>query len=124
MGHRLRQLQSPANDPYVITVGAARAAADLGQGPYKVNGRGSDRIATYSSRGPSRLDLVLKPDIVAPGNRVISLCANGSSLDNYAGGTNDIPNSTYIPTSSAKTSTSYFPAAGAGRTRRVRSPDA
>ena len=35
--------------------------------------------------GPSRLDLVLKPDIVAPGNKIISLDAKNSTLDmNYA----------------------------------------
>ena len=58
--------------------------------------RADDRIATYSSRGPSRLDLVMKPDIIAPGNKVISLDANNSTLDNYAGGTNDIPYSSYV----------------------------
>ena len=45
------------------------------------NPRARSQIATYSSRGPSRLDLVLKPDLVAPGNRVISLNTNNSYLD-------------------------------------------
>ncbi len=57
-------ISSPANSPYVITVGAMRSTD---------GNRSNDAIATYSSRGPSRLDFVLKPDIVAPGNRVISL---------------------------------------------------
>ena len=80
-------LQSPANDPYIITVGATKSMDGV---------RADDRVATYSSRGPSRLDLVMKPDIIAPGNKVISLDASGSTLDNYAGGSNDIPYSYYI----------------------------
>ena len=64
-------IQSPGNDPYVITVGATK---------YMDRTRSHDRIATYSSRGPSRLDLILKPDIIAPGNKVNSLDAPGSYL--------------------------------------------
>jgi serine protease AprX len=41
------------------------------------------------------VDLVLKPDIIAPGNKVVSLDANNSNLDNYDGGTNDIPQGSY-----------------------------
>ena len=79
-------IQSPANDPYVITVGATKA----------VNGnRWNDRIATYSSRGPSRLDLVLKPDIIAPGNRVISLDVDWATLNAVYGATDMIPYSAY-----------------------------
>lgn len=56
-------ISSPGNSPYAITVGAMR----------DVDGnRSGDAIATYSSRGPSRLDYIVKPDIVAPGNRIIS----------------------------------------------------
>ena len=86
-------IQSPANDPYVITVGATKRALNP-DGTADTN-RADDRIATYSSRGPSRLDLVMKPDILAPGNKVISLDASGSMLDTYAGGTNTIPQSLY-----------------------------
>ena len=65
-------IQSPANDPCVITVGAMKAMdAD----------RADDQIASYSSCGPSRLDFVLKPDLVAPGNRIISVNSDGSYLD-------------------------------------------
>lgn len=55
---------SPGNDPYVITVGAMKSAD---------SNRNNDTIATYSSRGPSLNDFILKPDLVAPGNKVVSL---------------------------------------------------
>jgi serine protease AprX len=56
-------IQSPGNDPYIITVGATKSMDGI---------RTDDCVATYSSRGPSRLDLVMKPDIIAPGNKVIT----------------------------------------------------
>jgi serine protease AprX len=64
---------SPGNDPYVITVGASNN--------YLSGTRGDDLVATYSSRGPTYLDHVVKPDVLAPGNRTISLRAVGSPLD-------------------------------------------
>ena len=96
-------IQSPGNDPFVITVGATKSTD---------GNRSNDKIATYSSRGPSRLDLVMKPDIIAPGNKVISLDVQGSTLDNYAGGANDIPYSCYVipsPTSQSRSATATPP---------------
>ncbi|HZO88552.1 MAG TPA: S8 family peptidase [Chthonomonadaceae bacterium] len=66
-------INSPGNDPYVITVGAMKSVDGI---------RANDTIATYSSRGPSLVDFVLKPDIVAPGNKVVSLEAPSSTLVN------------------------------------------
>ena len=43
-------------------------------------GRLDDTVASYSSKGPTLLDHVVKPDLVAPGNRVVSLAAPGSTL--------------------------------------------
>jgi serine protease AprX len=63
---------SPANDPYVITVGAMKA-----MGTYT---RNDDLIASYSSKGPSGIDFVVKPDLVAPGNHVVSLESANSVL--------------------------------------------
>jgi len=42
--------------------------------------RSDDTVATYSSRGPTRYDLVLKPDLVAPGSHVVSAESAGSYL--------------------------------------------
>ncbi len=97
-------IQSPGNDPYVITVGATKS----------VDGnRWDDRVATYSSRGPSRLDLVLKPDIIAPGNQVISTYSYGSMLFNYnVANNNSLPIQTYSKTAWNGYSTDYFRLSG------------
>ncbi len=39
-----------------------------------------DRVANSSSRGPTRFDLLAKPDLVAPGVNIVSLAAPGSRL--------------------------------------------
>jgi serine protease AprX len=64
---------SPGNDPYVITVGASNN--------YLSPSRGDDILTTYTSRGPTAIDHFVKPDLVAPGNRTVSLRALGSTLD-------------------------------------------
>src|ERR1700733_2029437 len=63
---------SPGNSPHAITVGAMKT-----EGTYT---RSDDLIASYSSKGPTYIDLTVKPDIVAPGNLVVSLLAPGSTL--------------------------------------------
>ncbi len=64
---------SPGNDPFVITVGATdtRQTADVTD----------DVVAAYSSLGPTLFDRFAKPDLVAPGNRLVSLRAAGSYID-------------------------------------------
>jgi serine protease AprX len=96
-------IQSPGNDPFVITVGASKNVDNV---------RANDRIATYSGRGPSRLDYVMKPDIVAPGNRIIALCADNSILDTYNGNTNDIRYTEYMTTTNTDWSKTYFRLSG------------
>jgi serine protease AprX len=50
----------------------------------KNNGSSSpsaETIASYSSKGPTTYDHVVKPDIVAPGNDIVSLAAPGATLE-------------------------------------------
>ena len=42
--------------------------------------RSDDEVATFSSKGPTRFDRLVKPDLLAPGRRVRSLLAPGSTL--------------------------------------------
>ena len=99
-------IQSPANDPYVITVGAMKSTD---------GNRADDKIATYSGRGPTVGDATLKPDLVAPGNRVISLDVDGSTLDTEFNGSNQIPLSSYQNVGGGQqtqTSDTYFQLSG------------
>ena len=63
----------PGNDPAVITVGATLTELTAT--------RVDDEIASYSSKGPTAIDHIVKPDLVAPGNRLVSLRVPGSTLD-------------------------------------------
>ena len=83
---------SPAVDPLVITVGAMKTAGTAN--------RADDLIASYSSKGPTLLDHVVKPDIVAPGNRTISLVASKSLVAANSTTANKILYSYYQATSS------------------------
>jgi serine protease AprX len=66
-------IASPGNAPSAITVGAAVTNNTVT--------RSDDRLATYSSRGPSWYDGVAKPDVLAPGQAMISNRALGSTLE-------------------------------------------
>jgi serine protease AprX len=63
---------SPGNSPYAITVGAMNTKGTVN--------RSDDVMTTYSSRGPTRFEQAVKPDVVAPGNKIVSLEASGSYL--------------------------------------------
>jgi serine protease AprX len=65
---------SPGADPFVLTVGAAD---DSGTATLA-----DDSIAVWSSRGPTAFDGIAKPDLVAPGRKMIGLRAAGSTIDN------------------------------------------
>ncbi|PTX60741.1 serine protease AprX [Melghirimyces profundicolus] len=65
-------ISTPGFDPVIITVGAAddRNTVD----------RADDVKAPYSSRGPT-IDLLVKPDVYAPGTHIISLSVPGSPIE-------------------------------------------
>jgi serine protease AprX len=65
-------ISSPGNSPFAITVGAIDMAGTID--------RRDDRVAPYSSRGPTKYDFAVKPDVVAPGAALVSLENPGSWL--------------------------------------------
>jgi serine protease AprX len=94
---------SPGNDPYVLTVGASdtRQTATVAD----------DAMTYYSSIGPTLFDEFAKPDVVAPGNRVISMRTPGSYIDlNFP--ENLIPVATYAPSAPAGTQPGYLMLSG------------
>ena len=58
-------ITSPGNSPFALTVGSLDARGTLD--------RSDDRVAPYSSRGPTKYDFGVKPDLVAPGSSIVSL---------------------------------------------------
>jgi len=65
-------ITSPANSPHAIAVGAIDTH-DTAQ-------RSDDTLAVFSSRGPTQYDLILKPDLAAPGRHIRSAESAGSYL--------------------------------------------
>ncbi|HKY03491.1 MAG TPA: S8 family peptidase, partial [Blastocatellia bacterium] len=76
-------IHSPGIEPSAITAGAANS--------FGTDSRSDDAVATYSSRGPTRsfytdgsgarrYDNLIKPDLIAPGNRLIAAKAPNNLL--------------------------------------------
>jgi serine protease AprX len=63
---------SPGNSPDALTVGALDTFGTVD--------RRDDTVAPYSSRGPTRFDFAVKPDVAAPGTRVVSAEVTGSYI--------------------------------------------
>jgi len=94
---------SPGNDPYVITVGADDT---------KQTGTvADDTVAAYSSRGPTLYDEYAKPDLVAPGNRVVSLRVKSSYIDRTFP-ENLIPVASYAPAARPSQKPAYLMLSG------------
>jgi len=82
-------ITSPGNAPSAITVGAVDTN--------KTITRIDDVVAPFSSRGPTWYDGYMKPDVVAPGRRIVSFMAKGSYLyKNYPAWYVDVATRTYM----------------------------
>ncbi len=77
------RIHSPGNSPYVITIGASNTA--------QTTSHADDTVTSYSSRGPTRsffttsdgwkvYDNLIKPDLVAPGNKLVSSKSPGNAI--------------------------------------------
>jgi len=65
-------ITSPGNSPAALTVGSIDTKGTLDTS--------DDEVAPYSSKGPARYEIVVKPDVVAPGTRIVSLESPNSYL--------------------------------------------
>src|SRR2546421_12205258 len=65
-------ISKPADDPYVLTVGASVTKSSTD--------RSYDVAAPFSSRGPTQ-DGFAKPDLLAPGISIVSIRDPGSTID-------------------------------------------
>src|SRR5437899_6029032 len=97
-----RTVSMPGADPFVITVGSL---ADRG-----TPGWGDDRESVFSSRGPTR-DGFAKPDVLAPGEHVVSLRLSGTAMDREDRSV--LPNGAYARLSGTSASTAIATGAAA-----------
>ncbi len=76
-------ISKPADDPFVITTGAVDDVQTVGIT--------DDKLPDFSSRGPTASDGITKPDITAPGSRLVSLRSPGSAIEEQfpGGGVNE-----------------------------------
>lgn len=89
---------SPGNSRKVITVGSL---TDNGTGEFS-----DDYASTYSSKGPTAADHVIKPDLVAPGNRLIAATPMTSTLASL------LPNNKVDCTASSQCEYNYLELSG------------
>jgi serine protease AprX len=103
-------ITAPGNAPWVLTVGASSHMGTID--------RQDDVVAPFSSRGPTAVDGVAKPDLVAPGVGIESLSAPGSllygSMSPYLlGGTIATPTLPYLSLSGTSMATAVVSGAAA-----------
>ncbi|HEX9766491.1 MAG TPA: S8 family serine peptidase [Nitriliruptorales bacterium] len=65
-------ISKPADDPWVITVGSVDSEG--------TETRTDDTLASFSGRGPTVADAVVKPDLVVPGVSLVGTRAHGSTV--------------------------------------------
>jgi serine protease AprX len=65
-------ITAPGNAPWVLTVGASSHMGTID--------RSDDTVAAFSSRGPSAVDALAKPDVLAPGVGIESLIGPYSAM--------------------------------------------
>src|SRR5271165_2727077 len=70
-------IEAPGNDPYVVTVGAINTNG--------TTSRADDVMTSFSSKGPTAIDHIVKPDLVAPGNGVSVFPQPGLAAQPQAG---------------------------------------
>jgi serine protease AprX len=97
-------IEAPGNDPYAITVGAVKTMATA-----TVR---DDQMASYSSKGPSYIDHIAKPDLVAPGNLVTSLRFPNDPLALSVDPLYQTLDKFYITNGDSNLSPNYFPLSG------------
>jgi serine protease AprX len=97
-------ITAPGNDAYVVTVGAMRSMF--------TDTPADDQIATYSSKGPSAVDHIVKPDIVAAGNGRVSLLASTSATLYANNPSTAVPKNYYQNGVSSSASSDYFRLSG------------
>lgn len=66
---------SPGSDPKVLTVGAFDDKGTVA--------KHDDEIAKFSSRGPTKVDNLTKPDLLSPGVNITAPTSYGSVLDSH-----------------------------------------
>ncbi len=96
-------ITAPGNDPYAITVGAMKTM--------DTPTRADDLIASYSSKGPTFIDRIVKPDVVAPGNLLVSTELPGVTLESTESD-NLVPFNFYVYGGSSSPSNAYFTLSG------------
>jgi len=96
-------ITAPGNDPYVITVGAMKTMG--------TPQRSDDLVASYSSKCPTMVDHVVKPDIVAPGNRIVSLLSSNGNLNSLYP-QNNVPLPYYQSSAPNNPSNKYYALSG------------
>jgi serine protease AprX len=73
--------------------------------------RAHDAITSYTSKGPTLIDHVVKPDLVAPGNLIISLYRPWETLSQLYS-SNEIPTNLYQWNGNSSASGTYFMLSG------------